>query len=334
MTMKKAVVCLMLVFMVMLGAMITPIFMYKSIINRPLNAKSETIVINATSGTFSGVIAENAESFRGKIFIKIYNKLNKISISVKKGTYEFPGSINLKELIASLENGTYNTSMVKVTIPEGYTLEQIATLLDEKEIVDKDDFIKECKNYEFPDYINIDSNKRYTIEGYLFPDTYIFEKNTPANSVIKTMLRRFEEIISQIESENNVEISYDDYERMVIKASIIEREVSKKDEKPLVSSVIENRLKIKMKLQIDATVLYAMGIHKDKLYLTDLKYASPYNTYYTEGLPVGPISNPGKDSLEAALLPEESDYLYYMTKDGINHKFFKTYEDFLEYKNN
>ena len=89
-----------------------------------------------------------------------------------------------------------------------------------------------------------------------------------------------------------------------------------------------------MKLQIDATVLYAMGVHKDKLYLKDLKYPSPYNTYYTEGLPVGPISNPGKDSLMAALFPVESDYLYYITKDGINHKFFKTYEEFLKYKNN
>lgn len=331
--MKKFLIYLILWFMIAVGVIVAPVLMYKSIVNRPLNSESETVVINATSGTFSGVIAENEESFRGRIFIKIYNKLNKISISVKKGTYEFPSNIKLNELISSLENGSYNTSIVKVTIPEGYTLEQIATLLEEKEIVNKDNFITACENYNFPDYIKVNSNKRYTLEGYLFPDTYIFEKNTSPDTIIKTMLSRFEEIVSQIESENDIKVSYSDYERMVIKASIIEREVSKNDEKPLVSSVIENRLKINMKLQIDATVLYAIGYHKDKLYLKDLKYASPYNTYYKEGLPVGPISNPGKDSLVAALLPIESDYLYYMTKDGVNHKFFKTYKDFLKYKN-
>lgn len=331
--MKKFLIYLTLWFMIAVGVIVAPVLMYKSIVNRPLNSESETVVINATSGTFSGVIAENEESFRGRIFIKIYNKLNKISISVKKGTYEFPSNIKLNELISSLENGSYNTSIVKVTIPEGYTLEQIATLLEEKEIVNKDNFITACENYNFPDYIKVNSNKRYTLEGYLFPDTYIFEKNTSPDTIIKTMLSRFEEIVSQIESENDIKVSYSDYERMVIKASIIEREVSKNDEKPLVSSVIENRLKINMKLQIDATVLYAIGYHKDKLYLKDLKYASPYNTYYKEGLPVGPISNPGKDSLVAALLPIESDYLYYMTKDGVNHKFFKTYKDFLKYKN-
>lgn len=333
MAMKKFLIYLTLWFMIAVGVIVAPVLMYKSIVNRPLNSESETVVINATSGTFSGVIAENEESFRGRIFIKIYNKLNKISISVKKGTYEFPSNIKLNELISSLENGSYNTSIVKVTIPEGYTLEQIATLLEEKEIVNKDNFITACENYNFPDYIKVNSNKRYTLEGYLFPDTYIFEKNTSPDTIIKTMLSRFEEIVSQIESENDIKVSYSDYERMVIKASIIEREVSKNDEKPLVSSVIENRLKINMKLQIDATVLYAIGYHKDKLYLKDLKYASPYNTYYKEGLPVGPISNPGKDSLVAALLPIESDYLYYMTKDGVNHKFFKTYKDFLKYKN-
>lgn len=333
MAMKKFLIYLILWFMIAVGVIVAPVLMYKSIVNRPLNSESETVVINATSGTFSGVIAENEESFRGRIFIKIYNKLNKISISVKKGTYEFPSNIKLNELISSLENGSYNTSIVKVTIPEGYTLEQIATLLEEKEIVNKDNFITACENYNFPDYIKVNSNKRYTLEGYLFPDTYIFEKNTSPDTIIKTMLSRFEEIVSQIESENDIKVSYSDYERMVIKASIIEREVSKNDEKPLVSSVIENRLKINMKLQIDATVLYAIGYHKDKLYLKDLKYASPYNTYYKEGLPVGPISNPGKDSLVAALLPIESDYLYYMTKDGVNHKFFKTYKDFLKYKN-
>lgn len=326
---KLGIVLLIMVLMVLI-----PIRMYRSVIANPFkNIKDDFVEINASKGTFSGVLAENKESFRGHIFIKLYNKLNKVSITVKKGTYELPSDLTLNEIVDSLESGKYNTSVVKVTIPEGYTIEQIGATLEEKGVILKDEFITGCKEYNAPSYIKENKNKRYKIEGYLFPDTYNFEKGMTAKQIIDVMIKRFEEIITQIEKENGITISDDEIERMVVKASIIEREVSKEDEKPLVSSVIENRLKINMKLQIDATVLYAMGLHKDKVYLKDLKYKSPYNTYYVEGLPVGAISNPGKESLEASIMPANTNYLYYMTKDGTNHKFFKNYNEFLKYKN-
>lgn len=313
---------------------VIPIKMYKSVIANPFkDTKDDFVKINASKGTFSGVLLENEELFRGHIFIKLYNKLNKVSITVKKGTYELPSDLTLNEVINSLESGKYNTSIVKVTIPEGYTIEQIGTVLEEKDIISKDEFIAGCKEYNAPEYIKDNKNKRYKLEGYLFPDTYNFEKGMTAKHIIDVMIKRFEEIIAKIEKENGISISKNELERMVVKASIIEREVSKEDEKPLVSSVIENRLKIDMKLQIDATVLYAMGLHKDKIYLKDLKYKSPYNTYYVKGLPVGAISNPGKESLEASIIPANTNYLYYMTKDGTNHKFFKNYNEFLKYKN-
>lgn len=307
---------------------------YKDTIKNPLvKTHEDFVLIDAKKDTLSGVIIDNEEVFKGKLFIKIYNKLNKVSISVKRGIYEIPVDSSLEDIIKYLEEGKYNTSVVNVTIPEGFTIDKIANLLDDKGVVKKEDFIKECENYNAPSFVKTNSNKRYRLEGYLFPDTYRLEKGMNSKDIIDIMINRFEDILSQIKSENNIDIDEDDIENIVIKASMIERETKNDDEKPLVASVINNRLKINMKLQIDATVLYAMGEHKDKLYLSDLKYKSPYNTYYTEGLPVGAISNPGKEALKAAAIPGQSNYIYYMTKDGYNHKFFDNYNDFIKYKN-
>lgn len=317
-----------IVIMVVVCVATIPILKYKSIVSNPIKSKENMVTINANKGTFSGVLAENNDVFKNVLFIKVYNKLNKVSISVKQGIYEVPSNLSLNELIEALETGKYNTSIIKVTIPEGYTIEQIAEKLEDNEIISKEDFIKSCEEYNLPDYITYNKYKRFNLEGYLFPDTYLFEKDSDGESIIRVMLNRFEYIIKEVGGELS-----NDFEDIVIKASIIEREVSKADEKVLVSSVIDNRLKENMKLQIDATVLYALGVHKDKVYYSDLKVKSKYNTYYIDGLPVGAISNPGKESLYAALNPLDTDYMYYMTKDGINHKFFKTYSEFLRYKN-
>ena len=318
-----------IVVVILVGGVITiPILKYKSVISNPIKSEGDIVTINANKGTFSGVMAQNEDSFNGITFIKIYNKLNKVSISVKQGVYDMPSDLSLSEVIEALETGKYNRSIVKVTIPEGYTIEQIAETLDEKEIINKEEFIQACVEYDLPEYIIYDSEKRYNLEGYLFPDTYEFEKGVSGDEIIRTMLSRFEYIIKELGGELNTDI-----EDIVIRASIIEREVSKEDEKVLVSSVINNRLEKNMKLQIDATVLYAIGEHKDKLYYSDLEIKSKYNTYDVSGLPIGAISNPGKDSLYAALNPLDTDYIYYMTKDGVNHKFFETYSEFLKYKN-
>lgn len=314
---------------VLIGGIVTiPVLKYKSVISNPMKSKGDIVTINANKGTFSGVLAQNKDSFNGMTFIKIYNRLNKVSISVKQGVYDMPSNLSLSEVIEALETGKYNTSIVKVTIPEGYTIEQIAETLEDKGVISKDEFIKSCNEYSLPKYITYDSEKRFNLEGYLFPDTYQFEKGVSGDEIIKVMLNRFEYIIKELGGELDKDI-----EDIVIKASIIEREVSKEDEKVLVSSVINNRLEKNMKLQIDATVLYAIGEHKDKVYYSDLETKSKYNTYYVDGLPIGAISNPGKDSLYAALNPMDTDYIYYMTKDGVNHKFFKTYSEFLKYKN-
>lgn len=307
---------------------------YTAITKAPLTGEKGGIVtISADKNTFSGVIASNKDKFRGKIFIKIYNRLNDINISVIKGEYQFPEDISLEKLIESLSNGEYNTTIKRVTIPEGYTIEQIAETLEKNNIISSKEFINACENYELPMYIKTDAKRRYALEGYLFPDTYMFQEGDSGEKIISKMISRFEEVLKEIQSENNIKINTDKIDYIIRKASVIEREVSNSEEKKLVSSVIDNRIEEGMKLQIDATVLYALGYHKDRVLYSDLKVQSPYNTYYVKGLPIGPISNPGKESIEAAILPESTDYLYYMTKDGDKHKFFKEYDEFLKYKN-
>ena len=125
-----------IVVVILVGGVITiPILKYKSVISNPIKSEGDIVTINANKGTFSGVMAQNEDSFNGITFIKIYNKLNKVSISVKQGVYDMPSDLSLSEVIEALETGKYNRSIVKVTIPEGYTIEQIAETLDEKEII-------------------------------------------------------------------------------------------------------------------------------------------------------------------------------------------------------
>lgn len=318
---------------IILVLIVFAIVTYNKTLKHPIKTGAENNIIVANQNTLSSVLKENHNKFVSSTCIKIYSKIKKVSITIKLGTYEFPEDITLEDMISSLKTGKYNTSIKTVTIPEGYTIEQIGEALEKKEIISSDDFIQACKEYPLPDYVSDNSKKRYALEGFLFPDTYEFQKGVNGDTVVKTMLSRFEQIIKSIENEQGIEIKTTDLEEYIIKASIIEREVVTKSEKPIVSSVIENRLKINMPLQIDATVLYAMGTHKDKTTINDTKTASPYNTYYIHGLPVGAISNPGKDSIESALMPEDTDYIFYMSKDGKTHKFFTNGTDFTNYKN-
>ena len=160
-----------------------------------------------------------------------------------------------------------------------------------------------------------------SLEGFLFPDTYSFNKNEKPEFVIDTMVKRFREVFDQIEGSQ-----FHDEVEVVTRASIIEKETPLNSEKPLVSAVIDNRLKIGMRLACDPTVIYALGDEFDgNLTKKDLKYQSPYNTYVVSGLPPGPIASPGKESLEAAMNPANVNYLYFVSKGDGSHYFSDNY---------
>ncbi len=260
------------------------------------------------------------------LFFRIYEKIGKSQI-YHSGVHTFYVGQSYGEALKALTKASENTIML--TIPEGYEMRQIAQLLEDNGVCTKADFYEASKG-EFPDfpYLKDISREENLLEGYLFPDTYEFEKNQGGERAIKAMLNAFNEKVYSIYTESGTSRSLDE---IIIMASIIEREAASDSERGKVASVFYNRLEKGMKLQSCATVQYIIEERKDILSNSDIKIDSPYNTYMYEGLPVGPIASPGVNSVKSALYPEETDYFYFAaTKDGSRNVFSKTGEEHIK----
>lgn len=307
---------------------------YNSIKKNPLESNNSTITFKVENGeSLHGLFQRlnNEDILRSSFFSKIYIKFNDVKESIKPGTYTVSSDINLSDFISVLTEG--KVSEAKVTFPEGYTVDDIANKLEESGVCTKEEFIKAVKEYPLPSFIKPNKERKYELEGFLFPDTYTLPKGTTPTQVVEMMLNRFEQVMSEIQSELGITIPNEEYEKYVTIASMIEKEARDDSERPEIASVIYNRLEKGMPLQIDATVLYALGEHKDTVLYKDLKVDSPYNTYKIKGIPVGPICNPGKPSLLAAIRPAKTDYIYYLLNPSDNkHYFTNSYEDFLAKK--
>lgn len=308
--------------------------LFKRVLNKPLKT-SEDIVINVQEGdSFYSII--NTLSKENKIknlpLIKLFVKISRKNIDVKPGEYVLQKDLNVNELINTLTSES-SLNIVKFTVPEGYTIDDISEKLEKEGICSKEDFIKAIKEYELPSFVNINSEKRYNLEGYLFPDTYLIKVGETPKEIITKMVARFKEMLSEAIKEVNTTVKNEDIETVVTIASMIEKEARIDSERPVIASVIVNRLNIDMMLQIDATVIYALGEHVDTVLYSHLETNSPYNTYKNYGLPVGPISNPGLESIKAALKPEQTDYLFYVLQNDKTHYFTNNYEDFIKKQN-
>ena len=260
---------------------------------------------------------------RSDNFFIFYAKINGLSREIKSGEYLISRKLRSSEILKILTKGEVVT--VKITIPEGFTIRQIADLLQSKGIVNKTDFINATKNKALL--------KKYKIpfssaEGFLFPDTYIISKDLKAKQIVEIMIKRFFEEFDKLT--NNRTLSKDELKKVVIIASLVEKEAKIDNERPIIAAVFYNRLKIGKRLQSCATVQYVLGKTKERLLFKDLKVKSPYNTYLHKGLPPGPISNPGLKSLWAALHPAKVDYLYFVSKHNGYHYFSRTYSEHLK----
>lgn len=245
---------------------------------------------------------------------------------IKAGEYEFQPGDSMARVIEKLTKG--DVMVRRVTIPEGLTVDQIGGLLEANGVMSKEEFLKKAKSTEFSR--RLIGNPVSSLEGYLFPDTYSYTKGITPEELIGMMVSRFKEVyLSLKERSGNPGLT--DHE-VVTLASIIEKETGNPSERPLISAVFHNRLKLGMRLESDPTVIYGMGDDFDgNLRKEDLRNeASGYNTYRAIGLPPGPISNPGRDSLEAALNPARVDYLYFVSKGDGTHRFSSSYRDHLD----
>ena len=308
---------------------------YKNVIEKPLKFSENKILIEVKQGEgFYDILnkLDNEDKLSSKLLIKVNLAIDKRSIKLREGIYEIDTNSTLDNLISSLQNESGDKALVKLTIPEGYSIEEIANAIEEKDLGSKEEFLKAAQNYEVPNFISDNDQKRYKLEGFLYPDTYFIEKGLDANYIIKIMLNRFEQILKQVKDEAKVDIKDEDVEKIITIASLIEKEAKVQKDRPLISSVIYNRLEKNMKLQLDAAVIYALGYHVDVVLNKHLEINSPYNVYKYKGLPIGPIANPGIDSIKAALNPDETDYLYYILQSDGSHYFTNNYDDFLKKK--
>jgi len=246
---------------------------------------------------------------------KILARLKKYDKKIKAGDYRFSPSMTPVKILKIMKKG--EVSFYKVTIPEGYNLKQIASVIAESGLVDQKKFIKLSTD---PSYVREKKIAAETFEGYLFPDTYFFAKTAPCEEIFSIMLKRFQSKITT-EMRNRAKNMNMSIHQVITIASIIEKETGAPFERPVISSVFHNRLKKGMRLQSDPTVIYGIKRFDGNITKKNLKTATPYNTYVIKGLPPGPIANPGIESIKAALYPAETDFLFFVSKKNRTHKF-------------
>ncbi|MGL5416584.1 MAG: endolytic transglycosylase MltG [Clostridium sp.] len=301
-----------------------------SVIRRPFTSNGNVNITIKGGEGFYNVLDDlrNAGLMKNETVVKAYVKVMGITPKITPGEYTIKNDVTLDQFINILN--TQDT--IKVVIPEGYTVDQIASTFQELGLFSTQQFISALEKYPLPSYVKNVKGRRYALEGYLFPDTYEFNRGETPDNVIKTMLNTFQLSLEKAEKATGVTLKENQIDSVVTKASVIQGEAKTFKDMRNVSSVIDNRIKANMPLQMDATVIYAMGKHVNKVYYKDLKIDSPYNTYKYKGLPIGPICNPGIEALEAAMNPAKTDYLYYILNGPNEHFFTNSYQAFEKQK--
>jgi len=274
-------------------------------------------------------IAEELEEnnvVASSLVFRVIVRLQGLENSLRTGFYSFSPEEDIFSVIEKINRG--DVLKYRVTVPEGLTMEQTAQILAEKSgDFSAEEFLEVAEQNEFMyEYLPEHDDVDYRLQGYLFPATYEFPVGSQPRVIIRQMLVRFDQEITPELLERAEELGYEIHQLITI-ASLIEREAKIDEERSLISSVIHNRLDIDMRLQIDATVQYALPEWKARLLFVDLEYDSPYNTYLYPGLPPGPICNSGRASIRAAFYPEETEYLFYIANPDGSHSFSRTFEE-------
>lgn len=323
----------------LLAGTVVGVGMFLAIGLQPVEAKEQEIRITIEPGSSSARIAQILEDnglIRSEFVFRYYLRINNQGSRFQAGEYIMRPGMSLDEIIEMLNSGnTVQIPTFRFTIPEGYTVEKIADKLSAEGLIDRDKFMELTDQLDlfqsrYVDQIPDHPDIAHRLEGYMFPETYEMKEGSNEQEIIQRMISELDRKLAQLPDdwENRLEELGLTFHELLTIASLIEREVAVDAERPLVASVIYNRLKQGMKLQIDATVQYALEEHKERLLTVDTQIESPYNTYHIMGLPPGPIASPGIESIRAALYPAESNYLFYVTKkDGSQeHLFAETYE--------
>lgn len=240
---------------------------------------------------------------------------------VKAGEYKLSASMSPLQIFGTITSGI--SIIHPITVREGENMYEVADDVESRGLATKDEFVSLCKDRDFITLLGLDLHIK-TLEGFLFPDTYHFNKTMTAEDMVRQMVRHANQMWSPQDQAAAEALGMDRYQVITL-ASIIEKETGAPDERPMISSVFHNRLKKHMKLQSDPTTIYGMWERfAGKIHRSDLQEANPYNTYSVNGLPAGPISNPGRLAITAALNPATSDYLFFVSHNDGTHQFSRS----------
>ena len=323
--MKKLLVFVLILGIVGVGAVsFLPDYLSNGINNEVVNI---IVPKGATLSTVAEELYENGV-IRSKLWFRY--KGEEIARYIKPGTYKIESGLDLEDIFEIIQKGEQEKQLA-VTFPEGFILYQFAQRIQETGLGSADEFIEACNNYFISKGYTLDTQDLYfNLEGYLFPDTYYFTMNQSMDQIVSKLVSTMEDVFTDEYKLRAEELGLSLHEVLTL-ASLIEREAYNDAERGAISGVIYNRLDIGMLLQIDATVIYGLGEgkeHMTRVLYSDLEKDNPYNTYKKKGLPPGPIASPGRNSIEAALYPEDHDYFYYVLGDN-GHVFSKTYNEHL-----
>jgi UPF0755 protein len=321
---KKFVAILSIIIVLCFGSVLILYVDMLEFAKKPANKSSTTAVFIVRPGQRLKSISENLHKMgilTHPFKFRLFAQMKRYDRRIRAGEYFLTASMTPTQILDIFTSG--KVLLHRVTVPEGYTQRQIASVLEQAGLVSANEFLEAATDKGLLNAFKIEAD---SFEGYLFPDTYDFPKGVTSQKIISTMVKRF---WSQFKSEwkKQVDKSGWSIHEVVTLASIIEKETGVAEERTIISSVFHNRLKKKMRLESDPTVIYGIKDFDGNLTRNHLKTPTPYNTYRIKGLPPGPIANPGAAAIESALFPADTGYIYFVSKGDRTHKFSKTIKE-------
>ncbi|WP_422487207.1 endolytic transglycosylase MltG [Gudongella sp. DL1XJH-153] len=325
--MKKAILVLLLIILI---AGVGGFFLAPDYLNSTHNDEAVNLVVE--KGDTLHAVAEKLYE-EGVIKSRLWFRYNgeEVAARIKPGTYIIERGSSLDDIYEIIQVGEQEVPVV-VTFPEGFILYQFAEKIQESGLGTMEEFIEETERFYEENYSENYDNKElyYSLEGYLFPDTYHFSSSQTVSQIVERLVSTTEDIWTDEMEAKREELGMSRHQIMIL-ASLIEREAFNDEERNTISGVIYNRIDTGMPLQIDATVIYGIGEgkeHMTRVLYSDLERENPFNTYRNEGMPPGPIASPGRNSINAALNPESHDFYYYVMGEN-GHVFAETYNEHL-----
>ncbi|WP_038154739.1 endolytic transglycosylase MltG [Veillonella magna] len=325
-TVKKRILPLLIIIVMLIASLASVLYFLP---NRFTKHPELVVVVveKDMTGSEIGDVLYEKQLVRSSLLFRVALRVTGTMDKLQHGYYQLPDNASLYEIIGLLQKGHLQT--VKVTIPEGFTIQQIADELARDGLVHKENFLAEAKTYVPYMYMYGPEKVDYRVEGFLFPSTYEIPVKSTAKDILAMMAKEMNTQLTPA-MRKEIEAQHMTIFEFITLASLVEKEAKFDEDRPIIAAVFKRRLAVGMPLQSCASIQYILGYPKPLLSVEDTKIPSPYNTYINKGLPPGPIANPGKKSMEAVLYAPPTEYLFFVADAEGHHIFSKTYEEHLK----